>query len=695
MAKLLFFLNKMSFCCQYFLSLQKIFFKMQERFIKYISFTLFLIAAVSSCTDKERQTIVKQNQADSLINAAYKQYDYERLLQLADQLDSTNEISEMKANYWRGYAYSRERKMHLAENYWQKAISLDIKNREDLEYYSKSANRLASVLLLRGEYESTMKVAVPAMNKLVEKGYDSNCDFAYLLLSVGCCQLKLNTSNEAAKSFQDAYSKYLEVIKYEPSSSNVTSAVVGVITIADNYLFQHYYQEAYDWTSHLEELLHEYSNLPDPNQSYLDKQTARLYLYRAWAMEGLGNKADAKLNYEKALLTDYANTGDGKLEAINYLTSAGRWVDAARNYESLDAQMNKFNIHPTVENIQRYYLPKYRANINANRLDTANAVASAICERLDSSIISMQRDEALEMATIYNTQQKETEIMQQKADMERQQFLAAIVLMVLVLFGFSLFIFFRHKAAMRLEIAYKKLEEANERTKESSRMKTSFIQQISHEIRTPLNILSGFTQVITTSNADLDEDTRKDINKQILENTNRITELVNKMLELSDANSKTVIERNDDVLALQIAAQAASNFPPCEEYKIPIELEVGEGSDTLMLHTNEQAATRAIVLMLDNAERFTKEGTIRLKVEKLEGKVQFVIEDTGIGIPANEAEHIFEEFVQLNEYEIGTGIGLTVARSFCRRLGGDIVLDTSYTAGARFLMTLPLSEASS
>ncbi|MBQ9499731.1 MAG: hypothetical protein IJR56_06485, partial [Bacteroidaceae bacterium] len=228
---------------------------------------MFLIAAVSSCTDKERQTIVKQNQADSLINAAYKQYDYERLLQLADQLDSTNEISEMKANYWRGYAYSRERKMHLAENYWQKAISLDIKNREDLEYYSKSANRLASVFLLRGEYESTMKVAVPAMNKLVEKGYDSNCDFAYLLLSVGCCQLKLNTSNEAAKSFHDAYSKYLEVIKYEPSSSNVTSAVVGVITIADNYLFQHYYQEAYDWTSHLEELLHEYSNLPDPNQS--------------------------------------------------------------------------------------------------------------------------------------------------------------------------------------------------------------------------------------------------------------------------------------------------------------------------------------------------------------------------------------------------------------------------------------------
>jgi signal transduction histidine kinase len=72
--------------------------------------------------------------------------------------------------------------------------------------------------------------------------------------------------------------------------------------------------------------------------------------------------------------------------------------------------------------------------------------------------------------------------------------------------------------------------------------------------------------------------------------------------------------------------------------------------------------------------------------------VQFIVEDTGIGIPASEAEHIFEEFVQLNEYVEGTSIGLTVARSLCRRLGGDVVLDTAYTAGARFVMTLPCKE---
>ncbi len=222
-------------------------------------------------------------------------------------------------------------------------------------------------------------------------------------------------------------------------------------------------------------------------------------------------------------------------------------------------------------------------------------------------------------------------------------------------------------------------------------MKTSFIQQMSHEIRTPLNILSGFTQVLTSPNMKLDDTTRHEINEKIIENTNRITELVNKMLELSDVNSKTVIERNDKTPAIKIAEDAISAIKANEEATIPIELKWGEGVGQLSMQTNEQAAIRAVILLLDNAERFTKEGSITLTINLEENMVKFIVEDTGIGVPAQEAEHIFEEFVQLNEYEVGTGIGLTVARSICRRLGGDVSLDTTYTDGARFVIQLPIS----
>ena len=81
--------------------------------------------------------------------------------------------------------------------------------------------------------------------------------------------------------------------------------------------------------------------------------------------------------------------------------------------------------------------------------------------------------------------------------------------------------------------------------------------------------------------------------------------------------------------------------------------------------------------------------TVRLCVDTNDGKIIFAVEDTGIGVPPEQAERIFEEFVQLDDYYDGTGIGLTVARSITRRLGGDIVLDTNYSPGARFVMTLP------
>jgi signal transduction histidine kinase len=379
------------------------------------------------------------------------------------------------------------------------------------------------------------------------------------------------------------------------------------------------------------------------------------------------------------------------LEAINYLLSAKRWEDASENFEVLDKQMQKYDMKASIEIIQHYLLPKYRANKGAQHTEETNKVSQQICDYLDSAIILYQRDAAMELTTIYNMQQKEKEIVEQRSRLTHQRYLAIVIVLVLVIISFILIIFFRHQASIRLRKAYAKLEIANERIKESSRMKTSFIQQMSHEIRTPLNILSGFTQIITTPGMELDEETRKDINSKIMDNTKRITELVNKMLELSDISSKTIIERNDDLPVLQIATQAINSVIAKGEAKIPIDTKIDEGVNQLKIKTNEQAVTHALLMLLDNAEHFTKEGSITLIINQQDDKVRFIVEDTGIGIPANEAEHIFEEFVQLNEYEVGTGIGLTVARSICRRLGGDVVLDTNYTAGARFVMTLPLS----
>ncbi len=320
----------------------------------------------------------------------------------------------------------------------------------------------------------------------------------------------------------------------------------------------------------------------------------------------------------------------------------------------------------------------------------------------DSVYTREMRMQLDELNTLYKVNELEMQ-----SQLERSHYLIGIA--VLIVLGMLLFTIFRYRAILRLERehekllesndklekSYKELKVANAKAEESSKMKTNFIQQISHEIRTPLNILSGFTQVITTSGADLDEATRKDVNLRITENTNRITELVNKMLELSDVTSSTIIECNDEVPPLQIAAQAADDARVTQANDIHFDLHYDPEVEHIILHTNLQQATRVLVLLLDNAKKFRKKDTpdtsILVRLSTSGQRLLFAVEDTGIGIPPKEAQRIFEDFVQLDDYYDGTGIGLTVARSIARRLGGDVILDTSYKDGACFLFTLPLS----
>lgn len=649
----------------------------------------FALVSLLSCENKDTEHTPKIMEADALISAAHKNHEYQQLLKLADQLEAAGQITDIQADYWRGYSYSRQHMMRLSEKYWKEAINTEITNHEGLVYYAKSANRLTGVLMVKGEYETTMKVAVTAIEKLNKADYRYNSDYAYLQAVIGCCQLKFGNLNEAKSSFRKAYNQFHAIVEIEPTRPNYTTAIAAVITITDNYLQENLYQEALDWTMKLRELLDYYESKPHAEADFLDKQRARQNLYYASSLEGLGNSVEARRAYNEALKSKYIQTNDGKVEAINYLISAKRWTEAADNFEVLDKQFQQYGItEPSVDIIQQYLLPKYRANIGAHRDEVANEVSRKICNLLDSAINLAQRDAAMELAAIYNTQQKEKEIAAQHTDMVRQRYMATVVTLLLVIICFVLIIYFRHQSSIRLEKAYSKLEIANERIKESSRMKTSFIRQMSHEIRTPLNILSGFTQIITSPGIELNDETKRDLNKKIIENTDRITELVNKMLEMSDVSSQTVLDRNDKIKAVQIALKAVADISANPKCHIPVDLQMEKGIEELELLTNENAATRALLLLLDNAEQFTKEGTVILKVNRINNMVQYVVEDTGVGIPADEAEHIFEEFVQLDEYEEGTGIGLTVARSICRRLGGDLVLDTSYTHGARFVMTL-------
>ena len=428
--------------------------------------TLFLTV---SCNKVTRMVSKGQTpeQMDSLLNAAYEGKEYEQLITLANEFEASGDLTPTEANYWRGYACSHTQQLRRAELYWKQALEGDKKSEKELRYYIKSANRLASLLLLKNDFEGSLRVALPAVETIETLEGDSNADYANLLTVVASCQLRLDMPGEATQNYNRAYQDYLRIIHDNPSEMNYKSAMVCLITTTTNFLKTQQYEEALQWTEHFEQLLEQYGQYGHPNNDYIDKQQARINFYKATALQGLGRSKEAADAYRQAQKTRYAKTGDGFIEATDYLMIAQRWREAANNFQVLDAQMLRYNMTMSMDNIIKYVLPKFQANVGAGRKDTVIAVAQQICNALDSAVSQTRKNDAAELATIYDTQHKEAQIAQQQAELSQQRLISTAVALILVITFFTFYTLHKRKAAHRLAAAHEKLEDAHKRLEDA------------------------------------------------------------------------------------------------------------------------------------------------------------------------------------------------------------------------------------
>ncbi len=175
---------------------------------------------------------------------------------------------------------------------------------------------------------------------------------------------------------------------------------------------------------------------------------------------------------------------------------------------------------------------------------------------------------------------------------------------------------------------------------------------------------------------------------------NKLAALIGKLTDLDDIEpDQAPLERTDNILVGQVADEAVNLSGIDKAQYIQFKQTVEPTATATMLSTNLQKAVRALTHLLDNALKFTTDGSVTLTADVDMDKMQaiYTVEDTGAGIAADEAEHIFEPYVKLNQYFDGEGTGLTVARNIARRLGGDLVLDTTFEGpGSRFVLSLPI-----
>ena len=422
-----------------------------------------IIAVIVSCEHNTKTSDFKSEHADSLIFEAGYQKDYDRVLALADSFEQNGSISSMDANRWRGVAYYRQAQYRTSEFYYKKVIDGKIETAQDSMAYVKSARRLSELLLVKGDYEGALRVAMPAVKKLQETGYGSDIDYAILLNNIGCCQLNLGHGEEAQESFYSAREYFVNRWSTDSTARGLQEAVIGTVYTSLAYINTRRFDEAVYWIDRTEMLLGLYSEKPDARREYFDEYQGRIEIMRAVAMQGLNRTTEAAKTYKAFLQTEFSKTSTGRIYANDYLMAAGLYTEAADNYRYLDQMIEDWGLEPSLDNIQLYLLPKLRANVEALRKDSVMAVSLQLCNALDSAIVKRKGDDTAELAIIYETQQKEAQIAIQQAEMARQRMISSLIALALVVVFFSIFIFFRYRSAKRLKHAHQRLEEAHEK----------------------------------------------------------------------------------------------------------------------------------------------------------------------------------------------------------------------------------------
>ena len=299
---------------------------------------------------------------------------------------------------------------------------------------------------------------------------------------------------------------------------------------------------------------------------------------------------------------------------------------------------------------------------------------SLLSDSIDNVVLTNSMRGIQDQLALYETEK-------QAAKDRTYTMLGAIFLLTLLIVALTYIVISRRKHMQQLRVAYNK-------AMESEKMKTAFIQNVSHEVRTPLNIITGFAQVISDPDLACSADERKHISTMMQRSTRQVTILIDEILGLSLIESTEKIHKDDTVHVNQTLHTLRDEYQEYVNNDTRIEV-ASELSDNYAVKTNESMLRRILICLLDNAVKYTEEGTITLRVKQAGEELQLVVEDTGSGVPEAEAERIFDRFVKLDKFKEGIGLGLSLSRKLAEQLGGKIKLDTTYTDGARFIVTLP------
>lgn len=242
---------------------------------------------------------------------------------------------------------------------------------------------------------------------------------------------------------------------------------------------------------------------------------------------------------------------------------------------------------------------------------------------------------------------------------------------------------------------------AKEKAEESDRLKTAFLANMSHEIRTPMNAIVGFSDLIAHLPTDTPIEERDEYVQHITKSTDTLLHLIDDIIDIAKIEAGQLKIKHDDKCYINnmlddIKHEAISKL---ETDEIEIILKKNIPYEDFSIRTDQHRLKQILANLVSNAIKFTEKGSITIGYEIKEYEIQFYVQDTGIGIPNDELEYVFDRFRQVeiqkdDKLYGGIGLGLNIGKSLSKLLGGDMWVESELDVGTKFTFTVPLNGLS-
>lgn len=247
----------------------------------------------------------------------------------------------------------------------------------------------------------------------------------------------------------------------------------------------------------------------------------------------------------------------------------------------------------------------------------------------------------------------------------------------------------REKLQKEIALRKEELEKINAQLKELDRMKSDFVANVVHELRTPLTIIKGNLDNIDKGFAGDVQPKQKEILGDVFKVINRLSRLVSDLLDLSKIESGKMELNKENLDIAALACEIVKTFETLAGSKnIGLVKEFPDKAVTV--NADKDKLTQVFINLIGNAVKFTDKGKVTVRIIDMQGEVEVEIQDTGPGIPQDQADKVFDKFVRvIAEKKEGTGLGLPIAKDIVVLHKGRIRIESEIGKGSKFIFILP------